>query len=1108
VGGTLVRRVLLQLDADDGETEEKLDRITEKADRLKEMHPELAVRIDTAAASAKLGVLRQELKDTAAETDAMPPLDIKVASAEAQAKLDLIKKNAIELRELNPTLIPRIDDAEASAKLGVLRGELAETEEQGEGLGKAWDVAKYALLGVGAALGYGVVKAAGYWQKMELVHTQAGVTTKVMTQLGDGALKMAGQVGQVPDALAEAAYHVASNMSSMGASSTKMLSAVRVAAEGASVGQSNLVDTTNALGAAIASGIPGVQNYRQAMGAMNAIVGSGDMSMQDLADAFGEGNITNVKLYGGTLKDVGAILATFGDNNLRGAAAGTQMRVSVQALAVQATTARPALEALGLKAGELRQYMAMHGVVATLNLLDSRFKATGVTASEQGNLITELFGKKAGGGIGILLSQIDRVNSKVPELTKGAKDFGAAWAAQSQTPAQKMRDLEAGGEALAITLGTDLLPAADKVTGWLSGFVNALQSGNGWALTFAGTVGGVLGLIALKKLEDGLSGAVEGVEGLVKGGGKLLSWGGRMIAMLRGQAAAQEEATVATEAGTVAQGEADVAMDANPIGIIILALAALGVGIYELVKHWHVLSHDTAEAWDVVRHAVAEGGHDIAHVFDDIRHDVAQWADDVERDGDRAYSWLEALPGKLRHEAAHFGDLLVGAGEAIVEGLIHGIENMAGSAVGEVEHLGSDMYHAALGFFHINSPSKLFMEIGASITEGLSLGVSGTKQQAVDESRKLAAEVAAAAASGEITAAEADSLSARISSALASRERSLSRAMQLVGLKAGQGLLGGLEDAASASQAKSAVAKLSAIVMEAWKAGDVSTGKASGMLTWLQADNGRLQSLAAQRQTIAATIKKADAYSAAVVSGTESAFGLTSAAGTGSAPASEDAIITTLQGDVTQIKAFKANIAKLGRMGLSKAYIDQLIQAGPATGGAIAAELASGSWAQIRQINSAESQIASAAVSLGQTAANAMYDSGRDAGKGFLSGLQGQQRAITRLMDKIAGSMVAELRRELGIHSPSTVMRDHGRMAGEGLALGIEDSVTRVTQASAKLGRAAGGAGYGHPGAGVAGGSAPASKVEIRLVGGDKEFRTWLKKMIRVTGGDVTVVGA
>src|SRR5487761_1155477 len=76
MAGDLVKRVMIKITADDGDSRAKLDAITAKADQLGREHPELKVRIDTASASAKLAVLRHELKDTASATS-----DAKVSSS-------------------------------------------------------------------------------------------------------------------------------------------------------------------------------------------------------------------------------------------------------------------------------------------------------------------------------------------------------------------------------------------------------------------------------------------------------------------------------------------------------------------------------------------------------------------------------------------------------------------------------------------------------------------------------------------------------------------------------------------------------------------------------------------------------------------------------------------------------------------------------------------------------------------------------------------------------------------------------------------------------------------------------------------------------------------
>jgi len=57
-------------------------------------------------------------------------------------------------------------------------------------------------------------------------------------------------------------------------------------------------------------------------------------------------------------------------------------------------------------------------------------------------------------------------------------------------------------------------------------------------------------------------------------------------------------AAEATSIITAAQWLFNAAMDANPIGVVILALAALGVAVYEVVKHWQDICEWVSKAWD------------------------------------------------------------------------------------------------------------------------------------------------------------------------------------------------------------------------------------------------------------------------------------------------------------------------------------------------------------------------------------------------------------------------------------------------------------------------------------------------------------------------------
>jgi TP901 family phage tail tape measure protein len=219
-----------------------------------------------------------------------------------------------------------------------------------------------ALLGVGAAaaiVAVESVKAASNFQaSMELIHTQAGASQQEVERLSKSVLGLAGQTGTAPDELAKGLYH----LESTGLRGAAALDALRIAAEGAKVGQADLEDVTNAVNAVIASGIKGASNLSNAMGMLNATVGAGDMHMQDLADAMGTGLLVQARNFGVSLNEVGAALAVFGDNNIRGADAATQLRMSFNFLSKGTATADEALSKVGLTSKRLSNDLANGGL--------------------------------------------------------------------------------------------------------------------------------------------------------------------------------------------------------------------------------------------------------------------------------------------------------------------------------------------------------------------------------------------------------------------------------------------------------------------------------------------------------------------------------------------------------------------------------------------------------------------------------------------------------------------------------------------------------------------------------------------------------------------------
>lgn len=919
---------------------------------------------------------------------------------------------------------------------------------------------KTALLGVAVAAGYGIEQAAKFQASMAQLHTQAGVSQSMVKGLSTQVLQLASSVGEGPESLSTALYHIASNMASTGASGAQMMNALKVSAEGAQIGGANLEDVTNALGAAIASGIPGVENYTAAMGMMNATVGAGDMRMQDLADAFGTGVLANIKLYGVTLRDVSAALAVYGDNNIRGAKAGTDLRMAVQAMVAPANTAKAALHELGLKSTSFADAMKKGGLNAALQLLIDRMHKAGVSAKDEGQLVTDLFGKKAGSGIGILVGEFDRFQGKFKDVQKGANAFAGDWAARSQTMAQQWNNLKAGAQALAISFGTLLLPAATKVVGAIAKFAGYLEQ-HPMLAAFAGALLAVavafkivataealfeavsianpvmLAVMAVIALAAGLYELYTHsklVRDIVADIGRFFAqtWrntmqmAGAAISWFRNGPLKEIEAAIAYFRNWWRQNGAEVEQVWRGLWGVIKAIFTtwwgvisaeikLSLAILQAIWKvaWGAIKDSVMWAFNVIKAEVTTVIHvimDIISIFLDIvtGHWSKAWKDIQKLFRDAVNGIVNIAKAWASGFIRFFTDL----GRNIVQGLINGIKSMFGAVGGVVSSLGGGIISGIKSVLGIFSPSKKTYELGVQTAAGLAMGLVFGSKSAYDAAKQASRNVA---------------------------------------LLFAQNLYAGLDG--TASQVKSTISKLLTAVRQEMDAGLITEGQGSSLTRFLDVDNRRLQSLATQRASIARTIAAAQKYASDTTSNTEQAFGLMSVAG--STPFTAGDIAAGLKKDVSQIIAFKSNIQKLAKMGLNKAYINELIQAGPVSGGQVAAELAAGNWADIKAINSAESQIASASTSLGRTAAEAMYDSGKQAGKGFLSGLMAQQKAIEDMMARLAKAVIDTMKRELKISSPSQVFAEHGRMVALGFAMGMEDGTGRVTGAAKALSGAA-----------------------------------------------------
>lgn len=317
--------------------------------------------------------------------------------------------------------------------------------------------------------------AIDFQSSMELIHTQAHRSQAVVDSLASSVLNLAGPTATAPEELSKGLYHLASQ----GVRTSSIMDVLKVSAEGARIGQANLEDVTNALGAVIASNISGVKDYGSAMGMMNSIVGAGDMRMQDLADAFGTALPVVSHLAGVTLNDMGGALAVLGDNLIRGAKAGTALGSALRLMESPSHAGQIALEGIGLKADELQTVIRDHGLVAGIGDLRKHFLGLGLAGNDLKNkmqdVLTSAFGGRQANAIKVLVDEFERLKRKVKEVKDGGSSFASDWQSYMNTTSYSLASAGANMRAMGINIGDILLPVVSQLAGYIGEAANAFH---------------------------------------------------------------------------------------------------------------------------------------------------------------------------------------------------------------------------------------------------------------------------------------------------------------------------------------------------------------------------------------------------------------------------------------------------------------------------------------------------------------------------------------------------------------------------------------------------------------------------------------------------------
>lgn len=451
--------------------------------------------------------------------------------------------------------------------------------------------------------------------------------------------------------------------------------------------------------------------------------------------------------------------------------------------------------------------------------------------------------------------------------------------------------------------------------------------------------------------------------------------------------------SAATKAAAAGQWLLNAAMVANPIGLVVVAIAALVGGFILAYKKSETFRNIVDGAMKGVRAVVSSvvgwfgnyvpkifsavvgavrgyistytsvvvGGFNlvkgaislVGSAFTGAVSQVGEFVSGTRTKVGEVVTFVKGIPGKITAGLGNLGGLLKNAGVQIIQGLLDGIESMVGKVTGKLKSL-TDKIPNWKG--PAQRDGRLLRPAGRLIIKGLIDGLEDGIPGVTKVLEQLTDDIAKA-------------YKKKTGKELTKKQRS--------------SLLNALEDERKALAA----------VATRYKRVSAALGEA----------RAKLADMRKERADLYASVR-GNALSFADITGvgeledgTKNAF----------------SIVKGLKDRLAAIRDFRNKIAALTRAKLNRTSLEQIIAQGVEAGGATASALVAGGAGAIGAVNQIQRDINTAATGLGADTAATFYDAGIAAQVGIVRGLTSDAAKLEAAAQRIARRIAATIKREL-----------------------------------------------------------------------------------------------
>lgn len=485
-----------------------------------------------------------------------------------------------------------------------LAGSMASVGASMLGVGRSMTLA---TLPIAVLLGVGVKLATEYEDSVNKMQRLAGVSAGQAKQWSTEILQLSKDVAVGPNELADALYFVASS----GAPVAEAMNIIKMSGKAAAVGMGDVATLADAFTSVI--NVYGKEhiNAARASDILTAAVREG----KGEADAYAKtiGRITPVaKLLGIGFDEVAAAMAVTTNRGLTAAESATGIRQAFLAFIKPTAAARKEVAKMGSSYDELRAILSEQGLLAG-------FRKMNELANGNKETLAKLFPNVRGLNTALLLMDSEgaaKTNDIFKKVTESTGALDDAFQKAEKTAKFKFNKALSTLKTIGIEIGQQLLPPLAQAATWVGGLATKFGE---LSPTVKAVIAGILAAIVVL---------------------------GPLILIIGG---------VTTALSALF----------SPIGLVVLAVAALAAGAVYLYKNWEPFQRvvDTVggklvEFWNIVKVEFPKGLKIIKDVFNDpdMANGFDGWVGGVLGVVGAIGTFVRAIPGAVADVKQWFQD--------------------------------------------------------------------------------------------------------------------------------------------------------------------------------------------------------------------------------------------------------------------------------------------------------------------------------------------------------------------------------------------------------------------------------------------------------------------